>query len=160
MQRFVAKNNESKSTIAEVRSFLHNHRNLCEDFFSFKTIRRQEIGVNANIDITVGSNPEVILAEIFFAVDQFISPIILFNSYEQMLEKGYKVEEIFEGPLLSNGFLRSSDLTLGERLDVDTEEAIIYTSDLFNLIKSLNNADVEKKSRWQAEAAGRQGGHH
>lgn len=147
MQQFVIKNNESKTAISDIRSFIHDYRNLCEDFFNFKTVRTQQIGVNADIDITVGSDAESILAEIFFVLGQTISPIIKFRSYEQMVALGYSTEEIFEGPLLQNGFLRSSDLTLGERLDSETGETIIYTSDLFNLIKSLNDGTLSSRDQ-------------
>jgi hypothetical protein len=145
INQFIAKNNQSKNIIAEIKSFLHNHRNLCEDFYQYKTVRTQEIALNADIDLSVGSNIEESLAEIFFQVDQFLSPLLQFKSYEELLAKGYKTEEIYEGVLLKHGFLEEIDLTKGERSDVDSGELIIYTSDVFNLIKSLNNSSDFKE---------------
>ncbi|MEL7001649.1 MAG: hypothetical protein AAFN93_02820 [Bacteroidota bacterium] len=145
IDQFIQKNNDSKAAISEIRTFIHQHRNICEDFFSFKTIRTQEIGITADIDVNVGADPEAVLAEVLFIAAEFISPLIKFRSYEEMLSLGYSVEEIFDGPLLNNGFLISEDLITGERrLDSVSGEAIIYTSDLFNLIKGLNEEDLEE----------------
>lgn len=143
IKQFVDKANQSKSIIADIKANMNNYRNLCEDFYSYKTVRTQEIGINADLDIMVGGEAEKVLAEIFFIVNQFISPLIKYKSYTELVNSNKKVEDIYDGPLLNNGFLESDQLNIGERIDIDSGEFIIYTSDLFNIIKSLNNTRLE-----------------
>ncbi|MEF8811540.1 MAG: hypothetical protein V5A47_11490, partial [Bacteroidales bacterium] len=147
LNRFLKKNNRSKRIIKNLKHFLQENRNISEDFFSFSTARTQEIAVTADIDVLLGTSVEDMLAEVYVAIDQFLSPFINFRSYNNLREKGYPTEDIFEGPLLNNGFIADSDLTGNERIDPETGQQLIYTSDLFNLTKGLNITGISGEGK-------------
>lgn len=120
--------------LAEIKQFLNANRNLCEDFYAFKATRVQEIAVKAELEIAQSIDVVQTLAEIFYRLDNFFAPPIPFYTLEQMMAKpGFTVDQIFEGPLLKNGFIDDNDLVELKRNN------IIYTSDLVGLIMSLND---------------------
>ena len=117
-----------------VKAYLFDNRNLSEDFYAFKATRIQEIGIKAEIQLASGANAEQILAQLFFGLDQFFSPPIRFYSLQEMLAQGKSTDEIYDGPLLKNGFILDEDLIELKR------ENIIYTSDLVRIIMNLNSS--------------------
>jgi len=117
-----------------IKKYLSSNRNTCEDFFAFKTSRVQEIAVTTTLQIASGVDTIQTLAEIFYRLDNFFAPPIPFYSLEQMQARpGITTDDIFEGPLLKNGFIDDNDLEELKRSN------IIYTSDLLRLIMSLND---------------------
>jgi len=130
-QKIIAAN----KILADVSSYLHDRRNLCEDFYSFKTSRIQEIAINATLQMAPEADVEQLLAEIFYSIDKFLSPPIRFYTLDEMLGKNFTADDIFQGPLLKNGFLDMDEL------DDQKRGNIIYTSDLIRIIMSLNDND-------------------
>lgn len=132
---------EVYNSIRVIKRYLKDYRNLCENFLSFKAVRIQEIAVSASIDINPGVILENLLADIFLKIDQFIVPDIIFESLETL--KGFSSgDKIFEGPILSSGFLSESSLGDPELTDV------IYTSDILRLILQLrSNTDEDIKQQ-------------
>lgn len=117
-----------------IKYYLNSNRNVGEDFFAFKATRIQEIAITAEIEIAQGVDLVSTLAQIYYRLDKFLSPQIQFYTLQEMLLKpGITVDEIFEGPLLQNGFIYDQDLVELKRNN------IIYTSDLLGVIMSLNN---------------------
>ena len=53
------------------------------------------------------------------------------TDFDTMVDEGYSLEEIYEGPYLWNGFIRNDDLISKQR------ENAIYTSDLVNIIMDI-----------------------
>lgn len=126
--------------IQTVKTHLLNYRNLCEDFYAFRSIRVQEIAIQVELELYSSTKVEKALAQLFFEISQFLSPSISFYSLDEMLEKGYPVEQIFEGPLLDNGFIDDEELNDLKRADV------IYTSDLVRIILGQNESLLQKFS--------------
>ncbi len=100
----------TKKIIADVRNLFHANRNLCEDLESVKVLRKREMNIIASIEVDETANSEEILAKIFFKVGEFISHPIRRYPLNQMLEKGYSIGEIFDGPRLKNGFIQDEEL--------------------------------------------------
>jgi hypothetical protein len=121
-----------------VKEYINDSRNLCEDFYAFKTSRTQEIAIHATLELASTTDVEQALGEMFYRIDKFLSPAIHFYSLEEMLARpGIAADEIFEGPLLKNGFIDDKDLEELKRAD------IIYTSDL---VRIMVNADITAAS--------------
>ena len=110
------------------RSFLDQHRNLCEDFLDVKPVSVQEIAVNAEMELPLDADVETLLAELYFQIHCFLDPPIRFYILSELLEEGISPENIFEGPLLKNGFIKDDNLVAFNNRDA------IYTSDIVNLI--------------------------
>lgn len=120
-----------REVIKEVKIALHKRRNLDEDFVAYRSLRVEEIGICADIEITNQSDVERVQADIYFAIEQFLSPRIQFYGLEEMFEKGYTSEQIFEGPALENGFIDESELSLADR------RRIIHVSDIIRIIMAV-----------------------
>ncbi len=131
--KFNKKIMRTKGIIEIITEYINNKRNLSEDFYSIGTSRIQEIGVSATLEIASGIVVEQILAEIFYSLEKFISPVIKFYTLDEMLGKGISADEIFEGPLLKYGFIDNDELN-----DENKRGNTIYTSDLINVIMKLN----------------------
>src|SRR5690554_4869368 len=118
-----------------VQAYIRDYRNLCEDFTEFKAVRLQEIAFSAILEISSGVDVEALLANIFFAVDQHLSPPITINSLGSLQGKSMDSTLIYEGPLLAEGFLQTEELLSHQALSK------IYTSDILRLIFQQRNSD-------------------
>ncbi|RFS19333.1 hypothetical protein DVR12_24185 [Chitinophaga silvatica] len=86
---------------------LMKQRNLAEDFAALNAVNIVEIGVQCDLEITPGIDVVPLLAEIFFVLDLFISPVILQDELPD--NEQWKA---FEGPILKNGYLSDYKLQL------------------------------------------------
>jgi len=89
---------------------LSAHRNLCEDFLSIDAVEYDDFGMGASIVLEENADPDQVLAQIFFTIYKYFTPSVPFYTIKQMMDKGYQVDEIFEGPALKHGFIDSTDL--------------------------------------------------
>ncbi|MHC4325885.1 MAG: diguanylate cyclase, partial [Planctomycetota bacterium] len=115
----------------EAKSTLHAHRNLCEDFANIDTVAQQKFILCGEIDLTVDADVNTVQAEIFHAVQKVFTPPVAFYSFQEMIDRGKSVAEIYEGPELSRGFIDDVELersTLAEK---------IRLSDLINVIMDI-----------------------
>lgn len=115
------------STVQQVRRYLSTYRNLCEDLVHIEVARVQEIAVRARIEVTGSTDLEQLLADIFLAVDRMLAPPVRFIDLATRRATGTGAEQIFDGPLLRNGFLDNATLTTNDT-------AVIYVSDILRLI--------------------------
>ena len=119
---------------SQVREKLYGLRNLGEDINEIKAVRIQEISMNARIDLLKPMNIEKYLANILFELETFFRPIIKYSSLQEMENEGISYENIFDGPLLDNGFLNDDILenTPGENQNIRNN--VVFVSDLLNLL--------------------------
>lgn len=123
--------------IEKARQVYHRNRNLCEDLGSISLIAEQRFLVCADIEITAGADPEEVMSEILFVIQHYLSPPVRQYTLSDMLAKKrgngspYRVDEIFEGPWLENGFIPDEELQKAEL------RKNIYTSDIINLVMDI-----------------------
>ncbi len=122
---------KAHAVIKPVTQLLHNHRPLCEDFNSVKTLRVQEISIMADIDLATDAKAEEVLSEIYYHVHNFLLPRPRFYTLETLLNEGKRIEDIFEGPLLQKGFLDTDEL------DIPIKRETIYTSDIQQILTNI-----------------------
>ncbi len=116
---------------------MHKFRNLGEDYFKVKAIRIQEIAVDAEIELSPDANPDEVMADLFFDLENFFSPWIYFHSLEEMMKSNeIGPDQLFEGPLLKHGFIRDDELNAVQRSNV------IYVSDLIKIVMDLRPRGV------------------
>ena len=89
---------------------LSPHRNLCEDFLSVNAVEYEDFGIGAAIVLEEYADADAAVAQVFFTIYDYFTPAIPFYTIQQMLDKGYLVDEIFEGPALKHGFIDQADL--------------------------------------------------
>ena len=118
-----------------VRRFLTPYRNLCENLAEFNAVRLQEISISGILEVNSGVNIEDLLAEMYYRIYRFISPVIQFNNLPEQLQQALTADAVFDGPLMTAGFL--SDAGLGAQ----EIRQVIFASDILRIIYQLRNAD-------------------
>lgn len=88
----------------------HANRGLCEDLAEIKEVETQKVAVCARIGLVSKADEELVHAKVLRAVNNYLSPEVHFYSLKQMLDKGLTTDQIFEGPLLENGFIDTEEL--------------------------------------------------
>lgn len=122
--------------VKEVRAKLMENRNLCEDFIRISALKVEEIAMCGDIVIAADADVEEVEAHIYFAVRKFLSPTVYFYTLEEMYTKGYRTEEIFEGPALDHGFIDPEELNHS-----DMRESI-HVSDLIRIIMDIQGVEA------------------
>ncbi len=122
---------QKKSTLREAKSLYHRNRNLCEDLNNIMIVPQQEIMVCADIELENDADIETVWAQILFDLEQYLTPNIRRYSIKDLLEKGRSIEQIFEGPILKNGFIDD------EELENATLRKNVFVSDVIRVIMSV-----------------------
>ncbi|CAN5486360.1 hypothetical protein BH10BAC3_BH10BAC3_08460 [soil metagenome] len=135
-----AKKADTKALIELVRSKLQDNRNLCEDFLEIRQVEKALYRVCAEIELADNADPFEAMASIFVNIQQYLSPLVRFYSLSQMLAAGFTADQVFEGPLLQQGFLKQSELSASElRRDLRLSDII---QQIFNVPGVQNAVDV------------------
>ncbi|HZL09949.1 MAG TPA: hypothetical protein VFC65_08125 [Prolixibacteraceae bacterium] len=129
--KYLEKIKRADTVIAETIQLLHNHRNLAEDYCTIKAIEVEDIAICTDMEVEPSADIEAILAEAYYRIDQYMSPDIKFYSLQQLLDAKKPVDEIFEGPALSNGFIDNDELAEASL------RTVLYTSDVINMIMDI-----------------------
>lgn len=122
------------SITKEAERTLHQYRSLCEDYKKISGICVNNIGVC--VDIILENDASLIntQAEVYYKIQQYLSPEIPFYTLKEMVAKGIPSESIFNGPNLAHGFILDEEI---EASDLG-EKRFIYASDLINLIMDVD----------------------
>ncbi len=106
---------DSPEAVRNVARRLHAHRPLCMDFASVEVMYPQKIRVKASIEIKPIDNPEDIFVAIMGKIDAHIAPSVPFYTLAQRQAAGKRIDEIFDGPMLNQGFIDTVELLSMER---------------------------------------------
>lgn len=131
---------------AEITREYHKNRNLCEDLVDILKVDTHAISVCASIDVQPGADEELVHARVIRTINNYFSPSVKFYSLKQMFEKGYTSDEIFEGPVLKNGFIDPKELLTAKlRIEVRLSDImqLIMDIDGVNLIKDISISDCD-----------------
>ncbi len=104
-----SKKNRQK-VLAKALNVFNENRNLCEDIEEISILEPMVINLIADIDLTGEVSQEKVMAQILYSVDEYLCPEIKFYSLEELIEQGYTLNEIFNGPLLKHGFVKTDEL--------------------------------------------------
>ncbi|HWR88977.1 MAG TPA: hypothetical protein VN260_01840, partial [Dissulfurispiraceae bacterium] len=121
-----------QEVINRARARLMDSRNLCEDFLGVTVIGRQQYILCAEIDLDHRADVNDVQARIFNELQKYLTPTVRFYSLREMIAKGYRAEEIFEGPVLTRGFID------GEELKGASLKKTIQLSDLISIIMAID----------------------
>jgi hypothetical protein len=122
--------------VKAVREKLMANRNLCEDFYQINALKVEEILMCGDFVLSTDADIEEVEAKIYYAVRNFLSPTVYFYSLEEMYAKGYQTEEIFEGPLLTHGFIDDKEL------DTSGIRSSIHVSDIISIIMDIPGVEA------------------
>lgn len=106
---------DGAEVVRNVAARLHAHRPLGLDFESVKVLETQKIRVKASIEIGPDGNPEDIYVAILGKIADQISPTVPFYTLAQRRAAGQRIDQIFDGPMLTQGFIDTDELARMER---------------------------------------------
>ncbi|MGQ1785076.1 MULTISPECIES: hypothetical protein [unclassified Saccharicrinis] len=122
----------------EIITTYHKNRNLCEDLIEVKQVETQAVKVCAYVELYQEADEEMVHAQIVRILDNYFSPDIWFYSLQQMFDKGYTSDQIFEGPVLNNGFIDPEELSNAQL------RSEVRLSDIVQLIMKVEGVKVIK----------------
>jgi hypothetical protein len=122
----------------DITNLFHANRNLCEDLVEISKVETHPISVCASIDVYPDADEELVHAKVLHTINNYFSPSIKFYSLKQMYDKNYTSDEIFEGPILKNGYIDNKELKAAR---LNTE---IRLSDLIQLIMDIEGVNIIK----------------
>lgn len=124
---------------------LYNYRNLGEDYYDIQITPTQKICLCLDITIEPEADENEVMANALFRLQEFLTPTVQFQTFQQLLEKDKSCDEIFNGPMLCNGFIENQEL---EKAIIPEE---IRLSDLYKIIletphiETINGLKIKKK---------------
>lgn len=111
---------------------LSDNRGLCEDFLRPEVVDHWNYCLCLDIETDPAANERDIAAEILYRIQEFLVPTVRFRSFKEMHQTGLPCDQIFNGPLLANGFIADADLEASVRLP-----RYIYRSDLMRIASEV-----------------------
>jgi hypothetical protein len=108
---------DSATVVTEVTRRLHRCRGLCTDYRQIVVLENQPIGLDVTLEIGTVEDVTALLADVYQALAGYFSPAVRFHTLEEMLARGYRMDQIFDGPLLDHGFIDASELARMNRRD-------------------------------------------
>lgn len=124
---------------AEIEEKYHANRNLCEDLVEIREVGQVRIAVCTDIELEKDADKNYVHARILFEIENYFSPDIQWHSLKEMQDRGYRTDEIFEGPFLNNGFLDTKELKESNLRDQ------VRLSDIINIIMDIEGVKLIKK---------------
>jgi len=115
-----------------VESILMSHRNLCEDFDEVIILNEVPVGICADIELKPETKEEKVLLEIYKKIYEYVNPSIKLYTFQQLLDKGRSIEQIYQGSTVNRGFIDYEELKAFDR------KKALYTSDLINIIMDID----------------------
>lgn len=132
IQRYRKKAKQTLAAVKSAKAALQSHRNLDEDYCLVKTAGIEEVAVCADVEVRPDADIERVQAEIWFRIEQYFNPPILFRTLQELRDAGEPVEDIFDGPELASGFIKAEDLKAASL------RSVLRTSDILNSLMDVH----------------------
>ncbi len=141
--RFSPDDNNRKKQIEEITNKIqakfHSNRNLCEDLVNVEEVEYLELLVCGDVQLEHTADANEVMVELLFRIQEHLSPSVKRYSLNQLLDAGIAVEDIYDGPVLQNGFIRDDEL---KKADFKKE---IHLSDLVQIVMETRGVSGIKK---------------
>lgn len=145
-----SRNEFQNSIVSKVKAILNDSRNLGCDFVDYSILKPCDVHVEADIVVDRNKLHEEVLAQVYEVIINTLIPNINFYTEQNLLEKGFEIEEIYEGPTLLHGFIIDDELT--SKIDIidpaDLSKAILGIDGvkyIRKLIIEINGISVDQK---------------
>ena len=130
--------------LTETKQLLHAHRNLCEDYLRLETICTQEVAFCADIEVSADTDIEEVYAKVLFELENYLNPEVKFYTLKELVADGIPSEQIFEGPILKHGFLKTDELKATQiRSQINVSDIVNFVMDIEG-VQSVKNVLLTK----------------
>ena len=120
--------------LAKVDFLLQGQENLGQLFLNAQILNPKPISLSGKIYLQASVDVENFVAQLFFQLNDYLSPYPTFYSYDELLKQGKTNDEIFEGPLLRSGFLLDDNF--------EDKKTNLSAQSLMALINDLDGVDA------------------
>ncbi|MBK9337295.1 MAG: hypothetical protein IPM98_12250 [Lewinellaceae bacterium] len=109
---------QTRPVVECVMERLQANRFLTHDYVEPPVIvGRLPVAVCLHLEVASGKNDVEVAAEALWRIEQHLTPMLRFHTFKEMRAKGYGVEEVYNGPLLDNGFLDDKEVDAAQLRD-------------------------------------------
>ncbi len=129
--RYQKKAKATFDIVTSAKAALQTYRNLDEDYCLISGVGVEDVAVCADVEVKPDADIESVQGEIWFQIEQYMSPPIPFRTLQELQKNGVPVENIFEGPALQNGFIEDSDL------DSAALKTMLQSSEIINRLTNI-----------------------
>jgi hypothetical protein len=149
---------QEKKLIKKVSKVLTKNRSLGEDVAEICLLKPKNISINFDIHLVTLENIENTMALLFMTLfEYFYSPIQVY-SLEEMLQDGYTKSNMFFGPKLSKGFIKTeclkdqiTEIDFQRIQQVLSKGANIYKCEVINILDEYQQSyEVLKTKKGEA----------
>ena len=142
---------EEKTAIyAQAKAVLDKNRNLCEDFTTIDEINKETFRLCGEIEVAADADPIEVLAQAFFNIQMYLTPMVRFYRLSDLVSTGIPSDRIFEGPLLTHGFIKDDELAasaLRQSIQLsDVMHQVLTVEGVKDILEIQLNAISESKS--------------
>lgn len=102
--------NENDKLIRKANAIYQRRRNLGEDVATPSILQLVNITVKGNIEIASTADPNDVLANILYDLQESFSHTPQIVSIDELIQQGVPLDEIYQGPLLSLGAITEAEL--------------------------------------------------
>ena len=131
IQKYRRKLQKTVAQVADAKITLHEHRNLDEDYCRISVVSVQDVAVCADVEVKPDADIEWVQAKIWFEIEQYFNPPVSFYALQELMAADVPVEDIFNGPALNNGFIKTEEL---QNAGLKT---VLRTSDIINRLMDI-----------------------
>lgn len=129
----------------QVRKCFVAKRNLCEDIINEIVILTPEkLTVEADIMIEPDRLAEEVLAYVYHQLENSLNPPVKYYTEDELLNRGLRIDQIYNGPLLKNGFIPDSELSVRRTL-IDPTELVKSVSQIDGVLSVKNLKIINAK---------------
>lgn len=126
-----------------IKKILTRHRNLCEDFANIVILDSVYLGFKLDLNIKNDADPNDIIDKLYAEIDKYVSPVLQYHTVNDFLDKGMSPEEIFQ-------VYHQEDIPTYGLIDIQElrslpKRNVIYYSDIYNIILSIDGVEEIKK---------------
>ncbi len=122
----------ARAAVKSAKERLQSHRNLDEDYCIVDTVGVEEVAFCADVEVEADADVERVQAQIWFEIERYLNPPILFHTLQELRDAGEAVEDIFDGPELDSGFIEADELQEASL------RAVIRVSDIVNRLMKID----------------------
>ena len=138
----------------DLQALLNSQRNLGERCAEVILLRPEVIKLRGNIELYEGVDVEETLVKLHGLINAYINPEIKFSSLADLRKAGMTTPDIYNGPVLKNGYLTENSLeTIRVRTELRTSDIIriILDQPEVKFVESLSISNMLKPSQydWQ-----------
>ncbi|NBC09721.1 MAG: hypothetical protein GVY26_21220 [Bacteroidetes bacterium] len=135
---------QTRPVVQRAMKRLRAFRFLGHDYMPIPAIvQRKTAAVCLHIEAEAGEDATELAAEALWHLEQHIAPALRFYTFQEMMDKGHGVEDIYNGPLLDHGFLDDKEVRQAQLRHE------IRHSDLISAVSRAEAVQQVRELKWK-----------